>query len=120
MLHDMFGSSRKPESEPETKVRVAPPDPEPLSRLERHRMDQTHELRKKRQRHQHRMESWRLFIAFSLVATLFTVLAIGLFLNKTGNDISQFAAPISGLAGIAVGWLFARREDSDGGRDPED
>jgi hypothetical protein len=120
MLPDMFRNTPKPAPEPELKSTAATPDPEPLSELERQRMNQTHELRKKRQSHQHRMEFWRLFIAFSLVATLFAVLAIGLFLDKSGADISQFAAPISGLAGIAVGWLFARREDSDGGRGPED
>jgi hypothetical protein len=57
------------------------------------------------QHHLHQMETWRLIIAFALVATLFGVLAIGLFLGSVGEDIAQFAAPISGLAGIAVGWL---------------
>src|SRR4051794_30894187 len=120
MLPGMPSDTPKPPPEPEPEAITRGPDPQPLSNLELHRMNQTHELRKARQHHQHRMEFWRLFIAFLLVATLFGVLAIGLFLNKSGQDISQFAAPISGLAGIAVGWLFARREDSDVGRGPED
>jgi hypothetical protein len=67
-------------------------------------------------RHQHMMEPTRLYIAFLLVAVLFGVLVVGLFRKVSGADINQFAAPISGLAGIAVGWLFSGHDDR--GADP--
>ena len=94
--------------------------PQSLVALRREKENQLHERRMLEARHRHRLESMRLFIAFLLVAVLFGILVIGLFRDIPGQDINQFATPISGLAGIAVGWLFARREDRDVGQQLEE
>ena len=65
--------------------------PESLLALRRDRQRLTHEARMTRLRHQHRIESQRLAIAFVLVATLFGILVIGLFRDLPGEDINQFA-----------------------------
>jgi hypothetical protein len=61
--------------------------------------------------HRIRMDSSRLAVAASLIVALFGIVVAGL-MNHLGVDgISQAATPISGLAGIAIGWIFS------GGRD---
>jgi hypothetical protein len=60
------------------------------------------------QAHRHKLERWRHYVAITLVILLFLVVIGGLLLRKGqhADVITQAAAPIAGLAGIAVGWLF--------------
>ena len=83
------------------------------------RLEREFTLRRIRLAHRHKMEAWRLAIASALVAVLFGVLVIGLFRDVSGQDINQFATPISGLAGIALGWIFAQRGPDGSGREED-
>lgn len=58
------------------------------------------------QAHRHKLERWRHYVAMTLVILLFLVVIFALFFAKDAAVIAQAAAPIAGLAGIAVGWLF--------------
>jgi hypothetical protein len=60
------------------------------------------------QHHQHRLETLRHWVAITLVILLFLVVIGGLVMTGGlhADVITQAAAPIAGLAGIAVGWLF--------------
>jgi hypothetical protein len=65
-------------------------------------------------RHAQRVDILTLAVAFLLVAALFLVIFLGIFRNMSGEAVAQAAAPIAGLAGIAVGFLFSdRRSRSD-------
>lgn len=60
-------------------------------------------------KHQQRMDVFTLAIAALLVGALFLITFLGIFREMTGEEVAQAAAPISGLAGIAVGFLFSDR-----------
>lgn len=55
--------------------------------------------------HYGRMDAWRLIVAMILVLALAAVVILAVASGKESN-ITQYSAPISGLAGIALGWLF--------------
>ena len=55
--------------------------------------------------HYGRMDAWRLIVAMILVLALAAVVILAVASGKKSN-ITQYSAPISGLAGIALGWLF--------------
>ena len=68
-----------------------------------------HPLEDLRQRpvfgHYGRMDAWRLVVSMVIVIGLVTVVIFAVASGKESN-ITQYSAPISGLAGIALGWLF--------------
>jgi hypothetical protein len=64
------------------------------------------------QAHRHKLETWRHVVAITLVMLLFLVIIIGMFVGKEAAIITQAAAPLAGLAGIAVGWLFGTVQKS--------
>jgi hypothetical protein len=51
------------------------------------------------------MDTYRVMLAGLLVLILFVVI-IWAIAKGYGSDATQFATPVSGLAGIAIGWLF--------------
>lgn len=55
--------------------------------------------------HYGRMDAWRLIVSMIIVFALAAVVILAVASGKESN-ITQYSAPISGLAGIALGWLF--------------
>jgi hypothetical protein len=71
-------------------------------------------------RYQQSNERWRFLIPLFIIAALVGVVALGVFHNRGAADISQFAGPISTLAGLAAGWLFtAGRNNRNADGQPE-
>jgi len=68
----------------------------------RHSLD----LRDRMVAHGARMDRLRHYVAIALILVLFAVINSAVLVGVSGQDVAQFAAPISGLAGIAIGWLF--------------
>ena len=62
-------------------------------------------------RYDARRDQGRFIVATLLIAALALVIALGLLHGADGDAVSQFASPISGLAGIAVGWIFGGRRE---------
>lgn len=60
--------------------------------------------------HQARMDIVRQLMAAFLILVLFLVILVGVIMDQSGAEIAQFAAPVSGLAGIGIGWLFTGSE----------
>jgi hypothetical protein len=67
-------------------------------------------LRERALSHRSRIDNVRHTVAILLITSLFAIIAIGAIAGTPSDSIAQLAAPISGLAGIAVGWLFGGRE----------
>jgi hypothetical protein len=53
------------------------------------------------------MDTIRAGFCIGLILVLGVVILVGLLKGQSGGAISQLAAPISGLAGIGIGWLFS-------------
>ncbi len=68
------------------------------------------EMRHRQFTHIAHTDNVRHVVAIALIVVLFAVILAGIFTGATGEEISQFAAPVSGLAGIAIGWLFSNRD----------
>ncbi|MEU9828569.1 hypothetical protein [Micromonospora chersina] len=60
--------------------------------------------------HRSRLEIMRFGVAILLIVVLFSVIFAGVMEGIAGDSVAQFAAPVSGLAGIAIGWLFSGRD----------
>ncbi|WP_430497374.1 hypothetical protein ACQRWP_21960 [Micromonospora trifolii] len=60
--------------------------------------------------HRSRLEFMRFGVAILLIVALFSVIFAGVAEGIAGDSVAQFAAPVSGLAGIAIGWLFSGRD----------
>jgi hypothetical protein len=58
--------------------------------------------------HQARMDAWRIVITLILVLGVLAIVAWSLSL-RNASSAAQYAAPISGLAGIGLGWLFTNQ-----------
>lgn len=58
--------------------------------------------------HQARMDAWRTVITVILVLGVLAIVAWSLSL-RNASSAAQYAAPISGLAGIGLGWLFTNQ-----------
>lgn len=54
--------------------------------------------------HSVRMDSWRVYITAAMVLGLFGIVAYAF--HKNPGDASPYVSLMSGLAGIALGWLF--------------
>jgi hypothetical protein len=61
--------------------------------------------------HQARMDAWRIVITVILVLGVLAIVAWSLSL-RNASSAAQYAAPISGLAGIGLGWLFTNQSPS--------
>lgn len=59
------------------------------------------------QRHRQRMDAFRSRLAAALIVFLFAVIVTSILKGGNGEQVGQVAAPVSGLAGIALGWLFS-------------
>ncbi len=57
--------------------------------------------------HEQQMDRYRALLAMALLATLFAVIVIGIISEEGIQGVAEIAAPVSGLAGIAIGWLFS-------------
>ena len=57
--------------------------------------------------HSRRMDGFRAGFCVTLILALAIVILAGLVKGQNGEQISQLAAPLSGLAGIGIGWLFS-------------
>ena len=70
--------------------------------------------------HQARMDAWRMVTTIILVLGVLAIVAWSLSL-RNARDAAQYAAPVSGLAGICLGWLFTNQQSSPSPRkqDPE-
>ncbi|MGW0239369.1 hypothetical protein [Micromonospora chalcea] len=60
--------------------------------------------------HRSRLEILRFGVAILLIFVLFSVIFAGVIEGIAGDSVAQYAAPVSGLAGIAIGWLFSGRD----------
>lgn len=63
-------------------------------------------------KHSGRMDNFRAGFCGALIIALAVVILVGLLKGQNGEQISQLAAPISGLAGIGIGWLFSGASSS--------
>ncbi|HEX8086572.1 MAG TPA: hypothetical protein VF529_19955 [Solirubrobacteraceae bacterium] len=57
--------------------------------------------------HEQQMDRYRALLAMALLAILFAVIVIGIISEEGIQGVAEIAAPVSGLAGIAIGWLFS-------------
>lgn len=63
----------------------------------------------KAQIHEQRMDLLRHLIALVLVLALFGIVTYQALNQGDLQNVAEATAPVSGLAGIAVGWLFGAR-----------
>lgn len=56
--------------------------------------------------------SLRALLTLMLVAGLLVIVLVGMLTDKDAEEVTQYAAPISGLAGIAVGYWFGTEQRS--------
>jgi hypothetical protein len=61
--------------------------------------------------HQARMDGSRIVITLILVLGVLAIVGWSLSL-RNASAAAQYAAPVSGLAGIGLGWLFTNRQPS--------
>ena len=54
----------------------------------------------------------RSALAFTLVFGTLTIVAVGLIRGTPTNELGGYLAPISGLAGLAVGYYFGRGQET--------
>jgi hypothetical protein len=57
--------------------------------------------------HEKALDGWRVAITGVLVIALFTVVVIIVVQNSTNSAAAPYVSLLSGLAGIALGWMFA-------------
>jgi hypothetical protein len=58
-------------------------------------------------RHERNLDGWRIVTTIVLVAGLLIVVGLVLFTKTSTNAATPFISLVSGLAGIALGWMFA-------------
>ncbi len=61
--------------------------------------------------HQARMDAWRIVTTVILVLGVFAIVVWSLS-PRNASAAAQYVAPISGLAGICLGWLFTNQLSS--------
>jgi hypothetical protein len=57
--------------------------------------------------HERVLDWWRIAVTGLLVIALFTIVMVVVEQNSTNNAAAPYVSLISGLAGIALGWMFA-------------
>lgn len=57
--------------------------------------------------HERFLDKWRIVITLVTVVALFTVVMLILFTGTSAASASPYVSLLSGLAGIALGWMFA-------------
>jgi hypothetical protein len=57
--------------------------------------------------HERFLDKWRIVITLVTVVALFTVVMLILFTGTSASSASPYVSLLSGLAGIALGWMFA-------------
>jgi hypothetical protein len=57
--------------------------------------------------HERRLDAWRIVTTIVLVAGLLVVVGLILFTKTSTSAATPFISLVSGLAGIALGWMFA-------------
>lgn len=58
-------------------------------------------------RHERSLDGWRIVTTIVLVGGLLIVVGLVLFTKASTNTATPFISLVSGLAGIALGWMFA-------------
>lgn len=61
--------------------------------------------------HQARMDAWRIVTTVILVLGVLAIVGWSLSL-RNASAAAQYAAPVSGLAGICLGWLFTNQQST--------
>jgi len=56
--------------------------------------------------HEKRMDRWRVATTATMISALFLIIVLVSFNSRAGNNAVQYVSLFSGLAGIALGWLF--------------
>jgi hypothetical protein len=57
--------------------------------------------------YERRLDSWRIVITFLLVLALFTLMIIIILKSINPGTATPYVSLLSGLVGIALGWMFA-------------
>lgn len=70
-------------------------------------------------RHERQLDGWRIVTTIVLVAGLLIVVGLVLFTKTSTNAAAPFISLVSGLAGIALGWMFAGAGNSNLGKRAE-
>jgi hypothetical protein len=58
-------------------------------------------------RHERRLDNWRIATTIVLAGGLLVVLGLVLFTSTSSSTAAPFISLVSGLAGIALGWMFS-------------
>jgi hypothetical protein len=70
--------------------------------------------------HEVRLDRWRVWVSLIMIIGLFLIVGLVIF-SKVQNGAAEYVSLMSGLAGIALGWLFGTgaasslRKPNDGG-----
>lgn len=57
--------------------------------------------------HERVLDNWRIVVTVSLIVVLFGVIALVVLVKSATGTGTPYVSLISGLAGIALGWMFA-------------
>jgi hypothetical protein len=57
--------------------------------------------------HEYKLDGWRVFITVLLILALFTIMALIVSKSLATSTATPYVSLLSGLAGIALGWMFA-------------
>jgi hypothetical protein len=60
-------------------------------------------------RHKARMDAWRIVVTIILVLGVLAIVGWSLSV-KNASAAAQYVAPLTGLAGIGLGWLFTNQQ----------
>src|SRR5581483_11623800 len=69
--------------------------------------------------HELRLDRWRVWVSLIMIVGLFLIVGLVIF-SKVQNGAAEYVSLMSGLAGIALGWLFgtgaasSHRKQNDG------
>ena len=67
-----------------------------------------------------RLDKARVRIAAFMVVALFAAVGVALLTDRIGSGDTPYVSLLSGLAGIALGWLFATGGSVGGGKKSEE
>jgi hypothetical protein len=65
--------------------------------------------------HERFLDGWRVWITAGMLAALFAVVGLILFTKTAAAAATPYVSVLSGLAGIALGWMFASAGSPSGG-----
>jgi anti-sigma-K factor RskA len=62
--------------------------------------------------HEKKLDLWRSCVTAFMVLVLFAVVGAALFTSRVSSADTPYVSLLSGLAGIALGWMFANSSSS--------